>query len=370
MRIIKFIKVYSWAILILPIFLIPSGVVTAGKAPRNTYVYFMSKRNDYYGLYRSDLHRTEELYSSKAILEKFPGKARYQISYDVSPDGRYIAFNGLSEKGAMDIFLLDLQSRDLKNLTDDDKVDIIPVFSGNGRWIAYLSHESFDQHYNSIILMRRDGSKRRIITRQFSRILSLEFFPGDEKILFVKYVPFHSLIASVNINNGSVTNLTDYFFRNRSPSLSPDGSAIVYASDQNGSFDIWIMKSDGSDKRLLYESPGIEYEPHFVENGRRIVFLSDFVPEKGNEKIGNSIYILNPDGTHMRNMLPLRYLNQNFFCSGIFPYRNGSEIYFEGRYANGKASRPSIYLLQMSPERVQKIVKEKYANTDVKISPR
>jgi Tol biopolymer transport system component len=369
MRILKCIKVCSGTILILPILLLPSGVVTAGKAPGNRYVYFMSKRNDYYGLYRSDLHRTEELYSSKAILEKFPNKARYQISYDVSPDGRYLAFNGLSGKGAMDIFLLDLYTRDLKNLTDDDSVDIIPVFSGDGRWIAYLSHDALWLHDN-IVLMMRDGSGRRIVTHQFSRILSIEFFPGDEKILFVEYVPFHSMIASVNLENGRVTNLTDFTFRNRSPSLSPDGKSIVYASDQNGSFDIWIMKSSGSNKRLLYESPGLEYEPHFIESGKRIVFLSDFVPEKGNERIGNSIYTMNPDGTRLRNMLPLHYLNRNFFCSGLFPYRDGIEIYFEGRYADREKGKPSIYLLQVPSGRVRKIVKEKYGNTNVKTSVR
>jgi len=40
------------------------------------------------------------------------------------------------------------------------------------------------------------------------------------------------------------------------------------------------MNRDGSGKMPLYKSPGREYEPLFTKEGDRVVFLSDFVPEK------------------------------------------------------------------------------------------
>ncbi len=61
-----------------------------------------------------------------------------QLSPAYSPDGKRIAFAGIQGNQA-DIFLYDLESGDLKNLTDDAFFDGAPVFSPDGQWLIYSS---------------------------------------------------------------------------------------------------------------------------------------------------------------------------------------------------------------------------------------
>ena len=62
-------------------------------------------------------------------------------SPDISPDGRYVAFSALS--GALgDIFIVDLETNDLKNITNDQFGDYSPTFAPDGKSIIYLARIS------------------------------------------------------------------------------------------------------------------------------------------------------------------------------------------------------------------------------------
>ena len=58
-----------------------------------------------------------------------------------SPDGRYVAFSGL--QGAIgDIWLLDLDTEQIENLTRDEFADYAPTFSPDGKYLVYLARIS------------------------------------------------------------------------------------------------------------------------------------------------------------------------------------------------------------------------------------
>ncbi len=60
------------------------------------------------------------------------------------------------------------------------------------------------------------------------------------------------------------------------PVWSPDGSLIAYASYLGeGNNDVFVMKSDGSDQTRITSGPGYDGHPHWSGDGSRIVFNSD-----------------------------------------------------------------------------------------------
>ena len=55
---------------------------------------------------------------------------------------------------------------------------------------------------------------------------------------------------------------------------APDGSAIVFTSERNGSADLYRVKADGSGLERLTDSPAYDDQAAFSPDGRQLVFVS------------------------------------------------------------------------------------------------
>ena len=53
---------------------------------------------------------------------------------------------------------------------------------------------------------------------------------------------------------------------------SPDGKSLAFASDQGGTFDIWVQRLAGGDAIQLTRSPAADVEPAWSPDARNIVF--------------------------------------------------------------------------------------------------
>ena len=82
---------------------------------------------------------------------------------------------------------------------------------------------------------------------------------------------------------------------NTDPCFSPDGKRIAFASTRDGNYEIYIMDADGGNARRLTSSPFRDVRPRFSPDGKRIAFTS--------HRDGNAeIYIMNADGTAVRRL--------------------------------------------------------------------
>ena len=70
------------------------------------------------------------------------------------------------------------------------------------------------------------------------------------------------------------------------PRYSHDGKLIVFGSNRDDDFEIYLMNSDGTSQRRLTNSPGIDMHPAFSPDGKHIAFTSN---RNGN----HDIFILN-----------------------------------------------------------------------------
>jgi len=56
------------------------------------------------------------------------------------------------------------------------------------------------------------------------------------------------------------------------PDISPDGSRILYVSNVDGNFAVWIMRSDGTHQRRLFGRKGFDFfQPRWSPNGSRLL---------------------------------------------------------------------------------------------------
>ncbi len=78
------------------------------------------------------------------------------------------------------------------------------------------------------------------------------------------------------------------------PAWSPDGTRIAFASAREGSFDIFVMNSDGTGTTRLTSSKENDQHPTWSPDGSRIVF-SRFTD-------ADHLYVMNADGTGARRL--------------------------------------------------------------------
>lgn len=82
------------------------------------------------------------------------------------------------------------------------------------------------------------------------------------------------------------TNVSNSPFNAAMPSWSPDGSKIAYTSDEDGDRDIFVMDFNGANPIRISDIPGDAENPRWAPDGNKILFNEDL-----------DIYVVNPDGT-------------------------------------------------------------------------
>jgi Tol biopolymer transport system component len=256
----------------------------------------------------------------------------------VSKDGRYVAYSAVNVLGDADIFLYDRESGQTSNLSRDTHTDSYPVFSHDGKYIAYLSHEKSGRRYDEIMLINRDGSEKVRLTNLLLRISSLSFSPDDRSILFAKHHGDRSSIASLNIATGDIRELMGPLCFNDSPSFDSSGERITYISDCHGSLDVWIMNSDGTGRKPLYKGAGEEHEPHFLKGGESVTFISVSEQTEDGASVSFSLLSVSLEGGEVKSLIPDRYKNRQIFIANLDIPDPQNRIYFQGRMLDSRTS--------------------------------
>ena len=135
------------------------------------------------------------------------------------PDGRIVYAS--SSSGNPDIWIMDGDGANRRQLTSEPGGNVMPVVSPDGRFIMFLSYRTGERH---VWRMNTDGSAPRQLT----------FGDGDD-----------------------------------TPTISPDGNWIVYSSYAEGRPALWKVPSGGGESTLLtkgfiVESPAISPDGKWI----------------------------------------------------------------------------------------------------------
>jgi TolB protein len=117
---------------------------------------------------------------------------------------------------------------------------------------------------------------------------------SDERLVFSSEKDVSgSAIYTMDYEGNILEKITSGEMNDMNPSFSPDGNYIVFSSQRNGNFDLFITDSYGDmqEKNITKTLNIDEVEPSFSPDGTKIVFTSD---ESGNK----DIYIIDVDGSN------------------------------------------------------------------------
>jgi Tol biopolymer transport system component len=242
-------------------------------------------------------------------------------TFSWSPDGQQLAFSG-GHRRAEVIFVVNIDGSGVKRLTQPPRGrrrtedwSQNPSWSPDGKWIAFDGARTATGPFllPDIYVMRADGTGERRIAGGRALQWSPVWSPDGRKILFEQFVgnPFreNKLIDLYTINPDGSGKRKLARVRNESdhcacPVWSPDGTKIAYeAEGVRGRPDIYVMNTDGSDRRQLTNHRARDENPDWSPDGTQIAFYS--------ERVGNAeIYVMNADGLQERRVTRDPWYNQ------------------------------------------------------------
>ena len=259
----------------------------------------------------------------------------------VSPSGRYFALSDWSIGKGGDVAVYDRVTGEVRLLTDNATFEkpiqfseANKVWSPNDQQVAYNWCNKGKFELRSIGI---EGGEPKIVYRDdlWEYVLPIEWSNDGRQILAYLETGARFQYALISVADGSARELK---MRSKSPnavSLSPDGRYVVYDAPQangQGQHDIYIMATDGSFEAGLVEHPGHDYDPLWMADGKRIVFISD---RNGRANlwvlrvdVGQPVGEPQPVSINMSGMVPMGTArNGSYFFRDISPTSVDSDIY-------------------------------------------
>lgn len=246
-------------------------------------IAFTSARDGDYDIYIMNVDG-----SDLRQLTNDPGTEGYAV---ISPDGTKIAFYAYDDLTTWSIYVMDVDGRIRQRLTKREGVrDNAPVWSPDGTQLVF-GREHGDQ--GEIWVMNADGSNQKKLEGIFGG--GPRWSPDGTQIVFSSASTGDSEIAVINADGSNQRQLTDNAAEDWWPSWSPDGTQIAFMSGRAGEFEIYVMNANGSEQQQLTNNKAENYRPIWSPDGDKIIFTSK---QDGDFEI----YVMNADGSNQRQL--------------------------------------------------------------------
>lgn len=195
-----------------------------------------------------------------------------------SPDGHTVAF-AANRSGRFEIYLLQLATggRDIQ-LTADGEQNFQPDWSPDGAFLAYASHG----RRGIWLIPSLGGTPRPLIAFGSHPAWSpdggwIAFQSEPTAELSASAVPAlpPSTLWVAPAAGGEPRQVTREGAPpggHGAPAWTPDGRRLVFTASDRRRSAIWTVALDGSDLRLLTDTPAFGFDPHCSQDGRRVLF--------------------------------------------------------------------------------------------------
>ena len=197
-----------------------------------------------------------------------------------APDGARIVFQNV-EGTKFDVRVLELSSKKLTWVTNDQVQDVNPVWSPSGRRIYFSSYRSGGLNIWAVPMDaegRPAGPLQQLTTGGGHDVSAAISRDGRRLAFSILRQNADLWRLPVSPQTGHPTGAPEKVVattREDSRGFwSPDGKAILFNSDRLGHMNVWWQPLDGGSARPITRGPGSDFQARFSPDGRHAVFFS------------------------------------------------------------------------------------------------
>lgn len=206
--------------------------------------------------------------ATSALRRLTDDPATFDVSPAWSPDGSQIAFSRGPEMGPSQIYVMDADGTDVRQLTQGSGSDRNPAWSPDGTRIAFARSGNYGYE---VYVMDADGSNVVAMTSVAAESApSPAWSPDGSQIA----LDVDGAIHVMSVDGTGPRRLSPELPRgvlDMRPSWSPDGTQIAFerytnedvaATGEDG--DIWTIDADGTDATRVTHGPAIDSWPQWA----------------------------------------------------------------------------------------------------------
>jgi TolB protein len=262
-----------------------------------------------------------------AIYERLTGEKGYFDTRIV-----FVDETGPKDKRVKRLAIMDQDGHNVRALSTGSALVLTPRFSPTTQLITYTSFESGNP---KVFLMNIDSGQRELVGNFPNMTFAPRFSPDGQRIVLSFGTPEgNANIHEMDLRNRQTRRLTDTTAIDTGPSYSPDGRAIVFESDREGTQQIYVMNADGSGQSRISFGEGRYSTPVWSPRGDYIAFTKQL---DGRFLIG----VMKPDGSGER------ILTSGFHNEGPTWAPNGRVLMFF-RDSQGSGGGPKLYSVDLT----------------------
>lgn len=226
----------------------------------------------------SDLYVLDRASGETRRLTRFGSPEGGANAGRVSPDGKRVAFQVRRDRD-YEIYVMDLDGGSAVNLTNHPEFDVLPVWSPDGRSIAFMSTRGFElggigPFPGHIYIMNlSDRSLRQVTQEPLTSSLGPSAWSADgATMLMARVTGERPDVFLLDVETGSETQITSTPEAEYSAVFSGSGDRIAFHSEGDEASQIVVSDLDGANRREVTSGPGLRYNPRWSPDDAWILF--------------------------------------------------------------------------------------------------
>ncbi|BCX05529.1 MAG: acylaminoacyl-peptidase [Candidatus Roseilinea sp.] len=195
-----------------------------------------------------------------------------ETEFDVSPAGDCVAFTD-NRTGRFEVYLLDLETQVIRQLTDHGQGATCPRFSPGGEYVLYAQDHDGDERWDFHLIHLATGRSRCVLEQCVAGYPAVSWSPDGRALLITSARDGRFTLHRCDIETGALTPLTRHAFNDERGVYSPDGRWIAFDAHTIGQDrGVFVIAPDGSDIRALPLPDAAD--PQWSPDGRFLLFHS------------------------------------------------------------------------------------------------